>query len=840
MNQKSMKKLKIVAIVLGVVFLISVIVGLIVVNNNHSSGVSKTAKKKIQKIFADEKAKHSRKVISKYGFSIQYDTDIFTGEGHVLKSDSNEKQYSATTYVDDELKESRAYAILKLNFKKSPEKSKDDEKFSFTKIVPEFSIVTSRKSNYFDRSTIPEEYKDTKKYSDLDLLLQGDINQLKKNDPNTKYHTSDVEISGLKFKKLVVDYGSTIDGNWRKTGEKISYLTVQNNRPYWISVFALSKNSYMQPYIDQLESLVGAVTFHQPDESYLVSANDGESRLANSGITLAKAENFSKDKNTTNTLSTLDEKSIIKVVARNQISTVRVGTIRCADMIYTAQNGATMRLNGLCTGGIGSGSIVSDDGYIATNGHVTEVANQSMIRGLRSREQWDTYCHFMINAGYITRQALVDLIKKSQGGDQSATAAIQGLIDNVPIDNIRSENDRYDYIIQTSNDPIVHDRSNPELSRWKKTPTNVSAKKIDAEVNLRQARMDLNSDKTDVAILKIDGRFPAVDLGDSNGLSHGDQVTAIGYPAVVDNGTQTKQAKTVPTVTQGSVSGMRRDAGGHKLFSMTAQIAAGNSGGPAFDKNGKQIGLNTYGGAACANSNKNNNSCFGSGVFRDIADLKSMAKKNNVNLSSEGELTKLWKDGLEDFSQGKYSKAKDKFEKLDKKYSGNYLVTKMIDVASNTPDDYVEPKKSDKESGGVADAGANKKSETDKTDNDTVMIVVVVVIASTGALFLIASIIAIIVSVSSRRKFNAYPQYVVGQYPQQLPYQQQGYQQGFAPSQQYPSQQSPMPSQQYPPQGYYQQSPGQHPPVPIQPPGNYPPTGSISEVDESKNPPAQS
>ena len=39
MNQKSMKKLKIAAIVLGVVFLISVIVGLIVVNNNRSSGV---------------------------------------------------------------------------------------------------------------------------------------------------------------------------------------------------------------------------------------------------------------------------------------------------------------------------------------------------------------------------------------------------------------------------------------------------------------------------------------------------------------------------------------------------------------------------------------------------------------------------------------------------------------------------------------------------------------------------------------------------------------------------------------------------------------------------------
>ena len=79
MDQKSMKKLKIAAIVLGVVFLISVIVGLIVVNNNCSSGVSKTAKKKIQKIFAEEDTKNLQKVVSKYGYSIRYDKSIFTG-----------------------------------------------------------------------------------------------------------------------------------------------------------------------------------------------------------------------------------------------------------------------------------------------------------------------------------------------------------------------------------------------------------------------------------------------------------------------------------------------------------------------------------------------------------------------------------------------------------------------------------------------------------------------------------------------------------------------------------------------------------------------------------------
>ncbi len=276
---------------------------------------------------------------------------------------------------------------------------------------------------------------------------------------------------------------------------------------------------------------------------------------------------------------------------------------------------------------------------------------------------------------------------------------------------------------------------------------------------------------------------------------------------------RTKKSKTIPTVTQGNVSGSGSDAGGHKLFSMSAQIAAGNSGGPAFDDDGKQIGLNTYGGSSCADRSERNNSCFGEGIFRDVADLKTMAKKNHVALSANGELTKLWEDGLENFSQGKYSQAKAKFEQLDKKYPDNYLVAKMIEVSSNTPDDSTESEASS------AEAGASE------SENNTTVIVVVVVILSTGALFLTVSIIAIAVSVSNRRKMNAYPYPVAGQFPQQ-PYQQ------------------PIPpQQQYSQQNYYPQQPGQYPPTyaqpPIeQPPANYPPAAPAQSDNESKDPPA--
>ena len=269
----------------------------------------------------------------------------------------------------------------------------------------------------------------------------------------------------------------------------------------------------------------------------------------------------------------------------------------------------------------------------------------------------------------------------------------------------------------------------------------------------------------------------------------------------------------MPTVTQGNVSGSGSDAGGHKLFSMSAQIAAGNSGGPAFDDDGKQIGLNTYGGSSCADRSERNNSCFGEGIFRDIADLKTMAKKNNVALSANGELTKLWKDGLESFSKGKYSQAKAKFEQLDKKYPDNYLVAKMIEVSSNTPDDSTESEASSAEAG------------TSESENNTTVVIVIVVILSTGALFLTVSIIAIAVSVSNRRKMNTYPYPVAGQFPQQPQYPQQSYQQPIPPQQQYP------------------QQPGQYSPTYVQPPieqppANYPPAAPAQSDNESKDPPA--
>ncbi len=94
--------------------------------------------------------------------------------------------------------------------------------------------------------------------------------------------------------------------------------------------------------------------------------------------------------------------------------------------------------------------------------------------------------------------------------------------------------------------------------------------------------------KTDVAIIKIDGRnLPVAKLGDSRTLEVGDWVLAVGNPFGL-----------MQTVTAGIVSAKGRSADigplHYENFIQTdASINQGNSGGPLVNIEGEVIGLNT-------------------------------------------------------------------------------------------------------------------------------------------------------------------------------------------------------------------------------------------------------
>ncbi len=88
----------------------------------------------------------------------------------------------------------------------------------------------------------------------------------------------------------------------------------------------------------------------------------------------------------------------------------------------------------------------------------------------------------------------------------------------------------------------------------------------------------------DMALLKIDDKdapkFSRVLLGDSDSLSVGESVFAIGSPLGLER-----------TVTEGIVSTKTRHLQGELYLQTTAQINPGNSGGPLFNMRGEVIGI---------------------------------------------------------------------------------------------------------------------------------------------------------------------------------------------------------------------------------------------------------
>ena len=98
----------------------------------------------------------------------------------------------------------------------------------------------------------------------------------------------------------------------------------------------------------------------------------------------------------------------------------------------------------------------------------------------------------------------------------------------------------------------------------------------------------------DVALIKLFGRerFPAAEIGDSDGVQSGDWVFAMGNPFLLATDFQ-------PTVTYGIISGTHRyqyPAGTILEYTdclqTDASINPGNSGGPLFDARGRLIGIN--------------------------------------------------------------------------------------------------------------------------------------------------------------------------------------------------------------------------------------------------------
>jgi S1-C subfamily serine protease len=395
-------------------------------------------------------------------------------------------------------------------------------------------------------------------------------------------------------------------------------------------------------------------------------------------ILLQSQQKFSLPEKTSYVPHPLDQATVINVIARNQPSVVRIATIYCADITLSSKQ-ATANFTDTCSGRVGSGSFISSDGYIATSGHVvSETAATTLVESLTTTESQGRYLSYMVASGLMSTKG-ADSIKSGMAiKSADARTALYNSSDLIPPSQVNDGNPTTHYAIQLSNQPISIDKSNNRLAPVY-TNTVIKADLVDVEFNQVTSDAALSTGQFssgDVAILKATGSFPYITLGNINTVKIGDQLTAIGFPTSID-GVDQALTQAVPSITQGRVTDIHFDSNAdvRKIISTTVPIGQGNSGGPALNNSGQEIGINTYSAIKCADLN-----CYGDGQVRDITDLKALIEKNAITLKTGG-IIDDWSKALTDYAKGNYADSLTYLNKVHDEYPANYLVASLLNVA---------------------------------------------------------------------------------------------------------------------------------------------------------------
>ncbi|MEO7983737.1 MAG: serine protease, partial [Bacteroidota bacterium] len=101
----------------------------------------------------------------------------------------------------------------------------------------------------------------------------------------------------------------------------------------------------------------------------------------------------------------------------------------------------------------------------------------------------------------------------------------------------------------------------------------------------------------DVAILKLQEKhvYPTIRIGDDKAMRVGDPVYVLGYPAVATfNPLLSAETVSEATLTRGLVSAKKNMKDGWEVLQIDAAITHGNSGGPVMNEQGEVIGLATF------------------------------------------------------------------------------------------------------------------------------------------------------------------------------------------------------------------------------------------------------
>ena len=305
------------------------------------------------------------------------------------------------------------------------------------------------------------------------------------------------------------------------------------------------------------------------------------------------------------------------------------------------------------TGAMGTGFIITPDGYIVTNAHVV-YANEDYLK-------WQ-----------LTQSALQDIIKKD-------------------IEDITKESGERD--LSVSEDTMKMAIQQASLYYQQQMQLGKIENQIFTEMGvaipgMQAVQRGFGSDirkrgepipGKDVAIIKIDKtNLPTVKIGDDTKLTTGDKMFIMGYPAVATfHELLSQESQIEPTLTSGLVSAKKTMQGGWDVFQTDAAMTHGNSGGPVFNEQGEVIGIATFGSI---DYQRGGAEVQGMNFVIPMSVAKQFLKEVNIT-PSESNLSKLYEEGLIYYDNEQFSRALEKFREVNELNPGYPYVQQNISDA---------------------------------------------------------------------------------------------------------------------------------------------------------------
>jgi S1-C subfamily serine protease len=649
-------------------------------------------------------------VKSTLGFSLQYDNQLFESYAETVApaNPDGKTQASSPYFENDDLRTSRNYNLVRLR----PNVSPNADSSAITN-PPELLVTSAITPKMLKEAAAKPDYKGLSQLS-LFVKLSSEIRLAARTADDGTTVTIDASqpvsqtINSVQYQK--VRYKTTND-NYRISNQKYDdcYYTIQHKLPYAACVTNIRPSNVDAAAMD--EQMLKSLAFAEPQikDDATTDAKDAD-KTDSKETSKDAAKDTTKDATTeeeTIDQSEADDSEVeapliakkpeynenalsLKTIAKNQPSTVRIGTLYCADLALKLESGDTaMTLTDACAGGVSSGTIVSKDGYIATTGHAIRYTPKDAITGYINfakdqkdmLDRLDRVLEYMIKAKLNILQSDVDYLKiGAQTGDQEALAKIENLGSIIPDNFVTPVKDNYSYAIQPSDKPIVVDSSTGTKPTFAYSDSVLSGKFIVADYDAEKSVQEVFGSDTptsDIGLLKVDGSFQNVTVGVGDDIKADNILNTVGYPAYTDNSLTIDKIRNTPVATDSKV-GQTYDKDGHRLIQTDTPIVPGNDGAGTFDQTGNLVGLGVYGLSYCPDQQ-----CFANGTIRSSNELLSLVEKQNLKLGDISEATVTWRKAVDDYFRGDYASARSEFKTAGASYAFNQLASPLQKLAQS-------------------------------------------------------------------------------------------------------------------------------------------------------------